>query len=155
MKGSIARYVLCDAGFWLGLLDTRDAHHASAREVYKRIEPWYGLFPWPVLYEVASTRLARDEQKMLRLGHELRSPGVIKVPDERYRERVLDHVTTETERPRGSVRCNLSLVDAVLRSMLADRNLRVHHFVTFNPRDFHDVCHSRGIEVIAGAVSSP
>jgi hypothetical protein len=36
---------------------------------------------------------------------------------------------------------NLSLVDQVLRLLIADRTLRIDGFITSNPNDFADVCH--------------
>ena len=30
MKGEVAKYVLLDTGFWIGLLDARDGRHAAA-----------------------------------------------------------------------------------------------------------------------------
>lgn len=34
---------------------------------------------------------------------------------------------------------NISLVDGVIRQMLADENLRIDYLVTFNYKDFNDV----------------
>jgi hypothetical protein len=41
----------------------------------------------------------------------------------------------------------LSLVDAVLRLVLVDRNVKIDALITFNPGDFSDICQRSGIEV--------
>jgi len=79
-----------------------------------------------------------------RLNRELRSHGLHKLQDEPYREAALEK-TLNPASPRKA----LSLVDAVLREMIIDVNVKMHAFVTFNARDFRDVCQRRGIEVIS------
>jgi len=41
----------------------------------------------------------------------------------------------------------MSLVDMVMRLMLDDVNVRVDGLLTFNQKDFHDVCRKRGLEM--------
>lgn len=142
MKGRVPRFALCDSGFWIALLDSRDAHHQKALGIYSQLELWHALLPWPALYEVASTRLARDARKLERLNRELRSQGVHKLQDGPYRESALEK--TLAPPPHQA----LSLVDSVMREMIVDVNVKMHAFVTFNTRDFRDVCHRRRIPMI-------
>jgi hypothetical protein len=53
---------------------------------------------------------------------------------------------TEPARPEA----HLSLVDRVIREMLEDRSLGLDVMVTFNQRDFADVCERRRIEILGG-----
>ena len=48
---------------------------------------------------------------------------------------------------RNIDRRTISLVDAVIREMLADTNIKIDSFITFNPSDFQDVCLRRRIEI--------
>lgn len=143
MRGSVAKYVLFDSAFWIALLDERDGLHSSAVTLYDKIENWHGLIPWPVLYEVASTRLARDSRKLIRLAAALRSPGLKRIDDAPYRESALENMLDGSTFSR-----HLSLVDRVLRSILADVNLRIDGLATFNSRDFEDLCRSRVVPIL-------
>jgi predicted nucleic acid-binding protein len=42
----------------------------------------------------------------------------------------------------------MSLADMVMRLMLEDVNIRVNGLLTFNRKDFHDVCRKRGLEML-------
>jgi len=63
------------------------------------------------------------------------------IQDEKYRNDSLNAVLENTSR-------KFSLVDQVIRSMLSDPGLLVHGFLGFNPKDFYDICDSRGIEML-------
>ncbi len=39
------------------------------------------------------------------------------------------------------------MVDCLIRLIIEDENVKVDYLVTFNVRDFHDVCMKRGIEL--------
>ena len=41
-----------------------------------------------------------------------------------------------------------SLVDAVIREILKDKNLQIDYLATFNTRDFIDICAKRKIEIV-------
>jgi hypothetical protein len=81
---------------------------------------------------------------MARLEAELRSPGIHRIGDEKYREKALDEYFATRGRPRP-----LSLVDRILRAVVADPNVRLDALVTFNPGDFADVCRERRIELLS------
>ena len=144
MKGSIAKVALIDAGFWIALLDcrNRDGYHYSAVDLFGRIEDWHAIIPWPVLYEVVSTRLVKNNQKLLQLSSALRMPGIELIDDAPYRELALGKALNSMHHI-----CNLSLVDCVLREMIADVNLRIDGLATFNYRDFEDVCRRRRVPI--------
>jgi hypothetical protein len=46
---------------------------------------------------------------------------------------------------KGSPLRQISLADWVPRLILDDRSRKVDMLLTFNPKDFHDVCQHRGI----------
>lgn len=141
MTGEIDKFALLDTAFWLGLLEKRDTWHADAVALFRRIEKFHGLVPWPSLYEVMKTRTVKNADLLARLTVELRSPGIHLVDDAKYREHALDDCLIETRRP-------LSLVDRVLRAIAADVNVKVHSVVTFNPGDFADVCRRRKLDLL-------
>ena len=47
---------------------------------------------------------------------------------------------------QSETRQPISLVDSVMLLMLEDKNIRIGAILTFNDRDFTDICYSKGIE---------
>ncbi len=65
------------------------------------------------------------------------------IPDDPFREGVLEECFEELRKPRQRYR-SLSAADRVIRRMLSDVNLRIQGFITYNPKDFTDVCRRFG-----------
>ncbi|MDZ7760804.1 MAG: hypothetical protein U5L00_11175 [Desulfovermiculus sp.] len=63
-------------------------------------------------------------------------------PRDTYHKEALEEIRTPSKSHRS-----LSLVDAVLRLVLVDRNVKIDALITFNPGDFSDICQRSGIEV--------
>ena len=135
--------VLVDSGFFIALFNQRDQHHASAR----RLEEWLDLvpivLPWPILYETVNTRLARRPEILAKFGAIARSPETMLLDDSPYRE---GSFATVLAQDAASVR--LSLVDAVLCSIIEDANVPISAMLTFNERDFVAVCHRHNVELL-------
>jgi hypothetical protein len=69
------------------------------------------------------------------------------LPDLQYRERVIDDCLGELRNPVDRQRA-LSAVDRVVRNILVDPSVGINAFVTFNVRDFADVCGRVGMELV-------
>lgn len=145
MRGEVAKYILLDTGFWIGLLDPMDRQHSRALRIHTIIERFHVLVPWPTLYEFVDTRSMKRPAHVTRLDAALRLPGVVRIDDCRYREQALAECLDERNARRP-----MSLVDRVLRAMIADPNIRMDAVVTFNPGDFSDVCRHRDLELLVG-----
>jgi predicted nucleic acid-binding protein len=145
MNGRVAKYVLLDTGFWIGLLDPRDGRHQAARSLYETIEAFHVLVPWPTLYEFVGTALTKRHEHVARLAESFLLPGVERIDDGPYRESALAACLHKDARRRP-----MSLVDRVLRQMIEDASIRLHAVATFNARDFADVCRSRNLELLVG-----
>lgn len=139
----MAQRLLLDTGFWLALYDSRDEHHTKAQELADFLDVHGLVVPWPTLYETLNTRFARRRTAMQRFTHLLASPHVHLLPDEDYRDAALEAVCSPSSPHRA-----LSLVDAVLRLVVADSNVKIDALITFNPGDFTDVCQKAGVEVL-------
>jgi len=140
--------VCADAGFLIGLYDQTDQYHKAAAEYFGVLFESSAnrlVIPWPVLYEAVSTRLARRRDAialferhwkylLLRQRLELLS-------DSTFRDGVVEECFAESGKQDYR---NLSAVDRILRRILSDRNLRIDAFITFNERDFADVCRKFG-----------
>jgi len=145
--------VCTDAGFLIGVYDQRDERHGHA---VKSFVTWFGsgahrlLVPWPMLYETVSTRMARNAKAMALMERDWKRLQTLSqlelIPDEPFRDGVMDECFDELRKPRQHYRC-LSAADRVVRRMLSDQNLRIQALITYNPRDFADVCHKFGRQI--------
>ena len=138
------RVVIADACFWLGLLDNSDQHHEAALRIWPYLDSYKLVVPWPCVYEVLSTRTARNSDRAVAAVEMLLNPSFEILDDSAYRVKGV--------RDFGDINYNKyfshSLVDCVLRAMLADVDIKIDVLVTFNSRDFADVCSVRQIEIV-------
>ena len=96
------------------------------------------------LYETFNTRFAKNKMAVRLFENFLRQPQVVLFKDEQYRNAALEatfNAITAAHRP-------IALVDMVLRLILEDVNVRKHGILTFNPRDFVDLCRKFSIEIL-------
>lgn len=139
---SFAKTILTDSGFWYALYDARDPYHEQAQGKADLVEISTVLLPWPCLYETLNTRFAKNTIAVRRFEAVLRKAHVVRFSDEPYREAALEAVmTTAASR-------SMALVDMVIRLVLDDVNVRKHGLLTFNQRDFSDLCRKHKIEML-------
>ena len=139
---SFAKTVLTDSGFWYALYDPRDPYHEQARQREGLLQSSTVLVPWPRLYETFNTRFARNTMAVRRFAVLLRQANVILLRDESYRDAAREAaITTVATR-------SMALVDMVIRLILDDINVRKHGLLTFNQRDFSDLCRKHQIEML-------
>ena len=134
--------IVADSGFWIALFDPRDEHHLEAVTLPVDLDAVTVLVPWPSLYETLNSRFLKDPRRLTAFRVVLTRPNVHLVDDHPYREDA--YIELERE---GSAR-PLSLVDRVIRLLLADSSLRVSAVVTFNAADFFDVCRAHSIKIV-------
>ena len=146
--------LMVDACFLIAVFDKRDKYEAQADQIFSEyVEKTNNvlLVPWPIVYESISTRMVRTQSNMVIVERTWRklqeSKRIELVDDAEYREDVIEAAFQETTRERGSYR-ELSLADRVVRNMLADVNLKIDGFVTFNFGDFSDVCAEYNREIV-------
>jgi predicted nucleic acid-binding protein len=139
---SSAKTVLTDTGFWYAFYEARDQHHQQAAKKGDLLETWTVLLPWPCLYETFNTRFAKNTFAVRRFEGLLRQSHVVRLPDEPYREAALEAVMTTAATQ------SMALVDMVIRLILDDVNVRKHGLLTFNQRDFSDLCRKHRIEML-------
>jgi predicted nucleic acid-binding protein len=135
---------LIDSGFWFALLDERDPYFPQAQAKADVLRNVSYILPWPVLYETMCTRFVRRPDKILQFETFLKRPHAVIMDDTPYRSDSLDRVFSEARRGFRAI----SLVDTVVRLILDDVNVMKHGLITFNPRDFADVCARRRVPMI-------
>jgi len=136
--------IIVDTGFWLALFTPGDLHHAVASKKAPILDGARLLFPWPVLYETVNTRLIKNRDGVARLDSLLKRGNAILIDDTDYRGPALQATIRESH---NRVRA-ISLVDMVIRFVIADPNVRIAALLTFNERDFADVCLKRRVELL-------
>ena len=136
--------ILTDACFWIALFDDRDQFHSNAIALYDYVSIAEVYFPWPIMYEIFSTRFVRKKHSLTKFKIEINKIRKFFICDNVYRESVLESIVDKRSFSR-----NLSLVDLVIRSILDDRSFHFDAFITFNVNDFFDVCSSRRVEILA------
>jgi predicted nucleic acid-binding protein len=148
--------VCLDACFIIGLYDERDQHHARSVELFAELFDAEtrntAVVVWPILYEAVSTRFVRHRGRTAALERDWRklvsSNRLIFMDDNPYRDEAFDLCLRELEKPDKAYR-SLSLTDRVLRGLLADMDVRIDAILTFNEKDFLDVCRASRRQVVS------
>jgi predicted nucleic acid-binding protein len=137
--------ILVDTGIWYALCDSKD--QAVSREVvddiYARLRVHSVVIPWPIAYETLRSQFVRNRLALERFERELKSPNTVLIDDAPYREDALA-LSIESSLRRGRP---LSMVDCIIRLLIDDVKMKIRYLVTFNARDFADVCRKRQIEL--------
>jgi predicted nucleic acid-binding protein len=137
--------ILVDTGIWYALCDSKD--QAVSREVvddiYARLRLHSVVVPWPIAYETLRSQFVRNRLALERFERELKSPNTVLIDDAPYREDALG-LSIESSLRRGRP---LSMVDCIIRLLIDDVKMKIRYLVTFNARDFVDVCRNRQVEL--------
>jgi len=144
MALDIHRNLIVDAGYWFALFDPRDGEHRKAEAKAHYIDTLRVVFPWPTLYETLGTRFVKNKPGMNRLERSLKFPNVQFVDDMPYREDALEATFREARLGRRTI----SLCDMLIRLIIQDTDVRIRALLTFNAKDFVDVCTSKRVEIL-------
>jgi hypothetical protein len=142
----MAKNLLLDTGFWYALYESRDSHHEDARNLADLLEIHNLVLPWPCLYETLNTRFIKRREWLKSFAIYATRESTVRLSDEMYRHHALGRVLKD---PTPTPWLTLSLVDEVIRSVLLDPTVKIDAMVTFNPKDFRNICYSRNIELIS------
>ncbi len=135
--------IIVDTCFWYALYNPRELErHAQARQKAHYLETSTILIPWPSLYESVNSRFVKNTPAIKQFEMLLAAQHFERISDEPYRELALRAVfrTVETR--------SMALVDMVIRLILEDINVRKHAFLTFNNKDFDDLCRKHQVEML-------
>jgi predicted nucleic acid-binding protein len=138
-------FTVLDTGVWYALCDLRDQIRSreTIDDIYERLEFHTIILPWPVAYEALRTSFVKNKLALARFEQEVKSPRIKLLDDKPYRDRAYDLVFESSLR-RGRP---LSMVDCLIRLLIEDVGVNIRCLVTFNERDFVDVCKRRQIEL--------
>lgn len=139
------KYILIDSGYWFGLFDKADSYHSLANAIADLIEDYKMIVPYPSMYEVLNSKFIKDEQRLIQFEEIMKSDRVEFIFDEGYREEALNNTYSIHRKPIPKI----SLVDSIIREIIKDINIKIDFVITFNEKDFKDVCDIRKIKIIS------
>ena len=127
-------------------MDSTDQHHQKSLLIQELIKDTRIVFPFPCFYEIITTNFAKpkNKHKLLAFENLLKNSNVEYIDDTIYKDKALFNVYELNKKSFISH----SLVDAVIREMLSDINLKPDFLVTYNVKDFIDICLKRRIEIL-------
>jgi predicted nucleic acid-binding protein len=138
--------VCVDSGFLIALYDESDCYNSKAKEYFANYLDNSNnqlLIPWPILYETVSTRMTKDKRRINALHRNWKylesQRRLILLDDKEFRSDAFDECLAEVQKIPQHYR-PLSLTDRVIRKILSEINIKIDLFITFNPKDFVDVC---------------
>lgn len=134
--------ILIDSSFWIGLLFPNDQYHDRSIEIFETIKSFNFVIPYPTLYETINTKLKRNTIGLKKFENILKSPNAQFLTDTEYVD-----IALEKAIELGGCFHNISLVDWIIRLILQDSQYRIDYFVSFNDKDFIDICLNRKIEI--------
>lgn len=136
--------VVLDTGFWIALFDpAKDPKNGvEAERMAEEIEDEDLIIPFPTLYEFVNSRLSRREAK-LQLERLLSRPNIIKLSDTKYKDKALENFFMKSKLDYSDV----SLVDEILKLIIADKNLKIDYIASFDQGLLNDAL-SKGIRQI-------
>ena len=137
--------ILVDTGFWYGLYDKSDSYYYKANDLLDYLSLGTIIIPYPTLYETINTRIAKNTKGISDFKRIIEKKQTILIEDNLYKSEALDLTFN------SSIYLNkpYSLVDMVIRLMLEDENLKINYLISFNPKDFIDICSKRRIEILS------
>ncbi|MCL5878743.1 MAG: hypothetical protein M1428_02945 [Deltaproteobacteria bacterium] len=138
--------VLTDSCFWIGLVDPADQYHEDSVQIFELFLSTKGykiVFPWPCLYETISTRLVRRREQTFKFENWIKELEIELFDDSMYKKGALKEVFNSLR----SYGYTFSLTDGVIREVLKDINVKIDYMITFNRRDFSDICAKRQIRI--------
>jgi predicted nucleic acid-binding protein len=136
--------ILVDTGYWIALFDPREEWHELVVASADLLENLTLVVPWPNLYETLRTRFVRHPDWVVRLDDLLKKPNVEFIDDSSYCEDAYSLAVDHSIRLRRPI----SMVDMLCRLLIDDPNVRIDYVATTNPRDFQDICISKGVEFL-------
>ena len=134
---------MIDTCYWFALYNSQDINHKKAKTLYPMIERTVIVVPWPTLYEVLNTKFIGDPITTKKFEMVLARPNTKYIVDKPYRQKAFRETIELSTRGKRRI----SLVDAVIRKMLENINLRIDGLVTYNVGDFSDICTRRNIQI--------
>ncbi|KAA6327818.1 hypothetical protein EZS27_023222 [termite gut metagenome] len=139
--------LLIDTCFWYAYYESkeREQHDFAVTFIERHLPKDKIIVPHPILYEVINTKFSKHKDWMDPFNKLLTNRNNVKIiSDDKYKEEAFNLTFDFSIRKKRPI----SFVDMIIRSMLTDVDLKINALVTFNEKDFSDICYRRKIELI-------
>ena len=122
----------------------KDQYRNYSNEVKDIIKDYKLVIPYPSLYEILNSKFIKNKIALNSIENLIKSGEIKLLEDEKYRDRALENTYSihRIQIPQ------ISFVDSIIREMLSDTNVKIDALVTYNEKDFKDVCDIRGIPIL-------
>lgn len=137
-------YALVDTGVWYAMFDRADPCRDEVGPKSDRLKALGVIVPWPIMYETLRTRFVRNVVALGQFERFLKRPNIEYLDDSSLRDAAMNLAFESSIRFKRP----LSMVDCLLRLLIEDPGTRVDYLVTFNIRDFVDICHKHRVAII-------
>lgn len=136
--------ILVDTCYWISLFDPTDdpKQTVEAERISEEIGDEEIIIPFPTLYEFVNSRLSRRQAK-IEFEQLLLKPNVTRLSDTKYKEKALENFFIKSKYDHSDI----SLVDEVLKLILADKQLKIDYLVSFDKGLINDAI-SKGVKQI-------
>lgn len=135
--------VLLDTGFIFALYDSRDQYHAKAIEYFKHLENNRVIIPQANFYEILNTKFLKRRQPFIDFSNLVSVLEINIINNDGLFYQAYEAV----KKYKINLNRNISLVDMTIRLILENPNNKIDALVTFNPKDFTDICTKRIIKL--------
>jgi predicted nucleic acid-binding protein len=139
--------ILIDTCFWYGLYNKGDKYYAQSNRLVEYFSVGNIIIPYPTIYETINTKFTKNKDAINDFNKLLKRPQFYFIDDSDYKEAAL-RLTFDSAIKTNR---NLSLVDMIIRLMLSDEKMNIDYLITYNIRDFIDICLQKKIEILSDA----
>ena len=94
------------------------------------------------MFETLSTRICKYPHRIKQFKDETEKPYFSFIDDAKYKNKAFEDLILHSSKNRS-----ISLADSVLRLMILDKKLKIDYLLTYNIKDFHDVCKRMNVEI--------
>lgn len=138
--------ILTDANFWISLYNKKESSERKekALRIYDEIRNSKILMPWPIMFEILINKFIKQPEFALKFESDLKKLKIRYLYDKEYRKDAL----SLTFRSLRIDKRKISLVDMIIRYILDNEKIKKDYFVTFNEKDFFDVCKKKNIQIL-------
>ena len=133
--------ILIDSGFWYALFNERDEHYKTANKLFGYLDKGMIIIPFPSLYETINTRFSKRIDHMIKFEKIIERQNVVLLDDSSYKNSALKNTFAYSFKSK-----NISLVDMIIRLIILDQN--INYLLTFNKKDFIDICLKRRVSIL-------
>jgi predicted nucleic acid-binding protein len=143
--------VLVDANFWIALLFEKEdsVRRKRANLLFDSMRNKRILIPWPTMHETFIDKNIKNKHSLESFQNVLKRIRFRYLYDKSYRVKALASTFEYNMNPNLKPKDRrISLTDMIIRYMIDDDNIKKDVLVSFNEKDFSDICRKKSLEIL-------